>query len=472
VSKDLKRGSSFLRATSSATVLWHCVQIVAATLVTLQPELVAAKQTNVLLIVSDDHHWADYGFMGHEHVRTPHLDRLARESRLFPRGYVTSSLCCPSLATIITGRYPHQHLITCNDPPEQRGVGRNTPDGRRLFINGRERMNVHLEQTPTLPAMLAQSGYESFQTGKWWQGHFRRGGFTQGMTRGDRHGDEGLSIGRTSMQPIYDFVSHCRNDAKPFLVWYAPMLPHDPHDPSPDIVEHYAQCTQSKHIARYWGNIERFDRTVGDLLDFLDRENLSKETLVVYVTDNGWIQSMDKPGFAPRSKLSPYDGGLRTPIMLRQPGTITAGRSEAHVSSIDLAPTILAACGISPPPSLMGVNLLDESKVTAREEIFGECFTHTAIDLEHPEENLMWRWMVRGQWKLIVPATADGNVHQSAAKRWEARLVDPSSLEKFENAVVELYNIAADPEEKENCAVSHPDLVSDLRKRLDAWWKP
>lgn len=238
-----------MRATSSATVLWHCVQIVAATLVTLQPELVAAKQTNVLLIVSDDHHWADYGFMGHEHVRTPHLDRLARESRLFPRGYVTSSLCCPSLATIITGRYPHQHLITCNDPPEQRGVGRNTPDGRRLFIDGRERMNVHLEQTPTLPAMLAQSGYESFQTGKWWQGHFRRGGFTQGMTRGDRHGDEGLSIGRTSMQPIYDFVSHCRNDAKPFLVWYAPMLPHDPHDPSPDIVEHYAQCTQSKHRA-------------------------------------------------------------------------------------------------------------------------------------------------------------------------------------------------------------------------------
>ena len=70
---------------------------------------------NVVLIISDDQGATDYGFMGHAHVRTPHLDRLAAESLTFPRGFVTTSLCCPSLATIITGLYPHQHRITGND---------------------------------------------------------------------------------------------------------------------------------------------------------------------------------------------------------------------------------------------------------------------------------------------------------------------------------------------------------------------
>ena len=79
---------------------------------------------NVVLILSDDQHWSDYGFMGHEHLQTPALDRLASESLVFRRGYVPFSLCCPSLASLITGRYPHEHLIVGNDPPEAHGVSR------------------------------------------------------------------------------------------------------------------------------------------------------------------------------------------------------------------------------------------------------------------------------------------------------------------------------------------------------------
>ena len=75
-----------------------------------------AAPPNVILIVSDDQHWGDYGFMGHPQIRTPNLDKLAREGLTFHRGYVTSSLCCPSLVSIITGRYPHEHRITSNDP--------------------------------------------------------------------------------------------------------------------------------------------------------------------------------------------------------------------------------------------------------------------------------------------------------------------------------------------------------------------
>jgi len=428
----------------------------------------AAPPTNVVLIVSDDQHWRDYGFMGHEHLRTPHLDRLARESLVFPRGYVTSSLCCPSLAALITGRYPHQTGIVGNDPPGTDGP-RTTPAAKAAFAAGREAMNRKLDAFPTLPTLLAGAGYDSLQTGKWWQGDYRRGGFTAGMTRGERHGDDGLAIGRKTMAPIEEFVRATRSAGKPFFVWYAPMLPHDPHDPPAELVEHYRGLTPSVHVARYWGNVERFDRTVGDLLAFLDREGLAADTLVVYVTDNGWIQSPDTPRFAPRSKLSPYDGGLRTPIMLRQPGRIAPGSCPTPVSSVDILPTVLAACGVAAPAGLPGVDLLDPAAVAARKEVFGECFTHTLVDADDPARSLLWRFVVRDRWKLIVPVSAD---RPAATVPPEGRNVDDESRGRLARGQIELYDVAADPLEGTDVAAGHPEVVRELRGALDAWWNP
>jgi arylsulfatase A-like enzyme len=457
----------------SAPAGWLCALAVAVvgwtTARAAEQPAATARPRNVVLIISDDQHWSDYGFMQHPHLRTPHLDRLARESLVYRRGYVTSSLCCPSLASIITGRYPHEHRIVGNDPPDVPGAARNSPEGRQAFEAGRERMNQHLAEWPTLPQLLAAQGYQSLQTGKWWQGHFSRGGFSDGMTKGSRHGDDGLAIGRKTMQPIFDFVGRCRQANKPFLVWYAPMLPHDPHDPAQELVDHYSSKTDSIHLAKYWGNVERFDRSVGDLLDYLDREQLSKDTLVVYVTDNGWIQNRDAPRFAPRSKLSPYDGGLRTPIMLRQPGVIQPRMSDAPASSIDIVPTVLAACDAKPPAGLPGVNLLDEPAVAARKQVFGECFTHTLVDLDDPARSLLWRWTVRGNWKLIVPATADGPGAFPTGEGWR---VDPESRQKYEQGEVELFDVAADPDEMKNVAAAHPEIVRELRQSLDAWWNP
>ncbi len=118
--------------------------------------------------------------------------------------------CCPSLASIITGLYPHQHKVTSNDPPLPPGMAARDFHASDAFRRGRERMNAHLDAVPTLPRMLGKLGYVSLQTGKWWQGDFRHGGFTEGMTHGDRHGDEGLDIGRKTMQPIYDFIATAR----------------------------------------------------------------------------------------------------------------------------------------------------------------------------------------------------------------------------------------------------------------------
>ncbi len=425
---------------------------------------VSAAQPNVVLILSDDQHWGDYGFMGHEHLRTPAIDRLAAESLVFTRGYVTSSLCCPSLASLITGRYPHEHKIVGNDPPGARSG--------KTFEDGRETMTRHLEAWPTLPKLLGQHGYKSLQTGKWWQGNFKRGGFDEGMTKGQRHGDEGLSIGRKSMEPLYDFVKRCRADEKPFFVWYAPMLPHDPHDPPAGLVEHYASKTDSIHVARYWGNVERFDNTVGDLLDFLDKEKLSADTLVVYVTDNGWIQNRDRPKYAPRSKCSPYDGGLRTPIMLRQPGTIAPATSDALASSLDILPTMLAACGVPAPDGLPGLNLLDAEKVAARKQIFGECYTHTLVDLEDPAQSLMWRWTVRRDgdhlWKLVEPVTARSG--GGKVPKVEEHRLDADDRARYERGDVELFDVGVDPAESKNLVASHAKVVKELQASLDAWW--
>jgi len=256
---------------------------------------------NVVLILSDDQHWRDYGFMGHEHLQTPALDRLASESLVFSRGYVPTSLCCPSLASLITGRYPHEHLIVGNDPPTH-GIHRRSPEGQKLFEAGREEMTERFSKWPTLPKLLGEHGYRSLQTGKWWQGHFSRGGFDEGMTEGSRHGDQGLAIGRKTMQPVFDFIDRCSDAEQPFFVWYAPMLPHSPHDPEKSFVEHYESKADSIHIAKYWGNVERFDTTVGNLIDHLDTKGLSENTLVLYVCDNGWITNPENGKYAGKSK--------------------------------------------------------------------------------------------------------------------------------------------------------------------------
>lgn len=409
----------------------------------LGPAAAAAPVPNVVMIISDDQGWGDFGFMGHPVIRTPNLDRLASQSLVFTRGYVPSSLCRPSLATLVTGLYPHQHGITSNDPPG--GLP------RLEMLRQRRQQIAHIDRVPTLPRMLAGRGYVSLQTGKWWEGHYSRGGFSSGMTHGDpqrggRHGDAGLKIGREGLKPIFEFVDTAGD--RPFFIWYAPFLPHSPHNPPKALLEKYTPKTDSIHVARYWAMCEWFDQTCGELLGYLDRKGLAENTLVLFVVDNGWIQRGDSAGYAPRSKRSPYDGGTRTPIMLRWPKRIRPKMDrQTPVISIDLAPTILAACGLEPGPDMQGLNLLDGRSLAGRRAIFGEIFTHNAVDIREPASSLMYRWCVEGRWKLIVPQPS--NVPGGSA---------------------ELYDLLADPREKRNLAAAQPDRLKELRSRIDAWW--
>ena len=266
-----------------------------------------AQTPNIVLIISDDQAWTDYGFMGHGEIKTPNLDKLASQSLTFTRGYVPTSLCRPSLASIITGLYPAQHHISGND------VALGTPNRKATVA----RLKGKIKSLDTLPRLLAGKGYLSLQTGKWWEGSYADGGFTHGMTHGDRdrggrHGDEGLKIGREGLQPIYDFMEEA--GAKPFFVWYAPFLPHTPHNPPKRILEKYELDGRPPALAKYYAMCEWFDETCGELVDHIDEKGLSENTIVIYVTDNGWIQrtyqtevpeKWNKP-FAPGSKQSPF----------------------------------------------------------------------------------------------------------------------------------------------------------------------
>jgi arylsulfatase A-like enzyme len=301
--------------------------------------------------------------------------------------------------------------------------------------------------------MLAPAGYTSFQAGKWWEGHACRcGGFTAAMTHGDparggRHGDDGLAIGRQGLKPVTDFIDQAAAAKKPFFVWYAPMMPHTPHTPPERLLAKYRGKTPSAFVAKYWAMCEWFDETVGDLLGHLDRAKLAESTLVVYLHDNGWIQDPDKNNFAAKSKRSPYDGGLRTPIILRWPGRVPPGERDTLASSIDLVPTALTAAGVKLPPELPGKNLLDAAALTGRDAVFGAIFEHNAIDIRKPAANLQYRWVVVGPRKLIVP-----NPARVPAGR------------------PELYDLAADPTETRDLAASAPADLARLRARLDAWW--
>ena len=427
----------------------------ALTLALLLTPPAAAAPPNVVMIVGDDQGWTDYGFMGHEHVKTPHLDKLARESIVFKRGYVPSSLCRASLATMITGLYPHQHKITSNDPPLPKGLLAAQANKDAGYLKLREQMVATFEQSPDLPKLLAKEGCVSLQVGKWWEGNACRcGGFTEGMTHGDpakggRHGDEGLKIGRQGVQPVFDFLDKAKSEKKPFFVWYAPMMPHQPHNPPARLFDKYKNKTKSEFVAKYWAMCEWFDETIGEVLAKLEKSGLAENTIVIYLHDNGWIQEENAANFGPKSKRSQYDGGLRTPILIKWPGHVKAGESDRLASSLDLAPTILHAVGAKPTKDMQGINLLDTKSVAARDTVFGEIFEHNAIDITKPAANLDYRWVVDGHWKLIVPY--DVNI---------------------KNAKPELYDLTKDPTEKTNLAENHPEKVTELNKKLDSWWKP
>lgn len=464
-----------------------CIGPAVVASVVLTGPLRADVRPNVVMILADDQTYSDFGFMGNELVRTPHIDRLAERSARYVNGYVPSSVCRPSLATLLTGLYPHEHGIHFNHPPP--GNSRLNKMASGDYYAARAEAERLFARNRRLPEILARHGYDSLQTGKFWEGHWRNGGFTEGMTTGraagvpgcwDKtlpdgvtvahgNGDIGLIIGRVTMEPIVEFLDgHAGPDAAPFLLWYAPVLPHEPHDAAQKYVDLCADNPQvPRQFVRYYANCTWFDDTIGTLMKLLEERGLVKNTLVVFVSDNGWTPSTVEhptyPGFDvdERSKRSPFERGSRTPILLRWDGHIKPATYEEPCSSVDVVPTILSALdlaqeakgmsGIDLMPSARGETPLDPDR-----PVFGEVYPGDASGLGDPAADIAYRWVRRGPWKLIVPHSRNGR------PAWGGYLKEAA-----------LYDVLNDSEEHADVILSSENagVVAELRDLLDGWWR-
>ncbi len=412
--------------------------------------ITAAERPNVVFLLSDDQGWDDYGFMNHPHVKTPHLDQLAGEGLLYERGYVTAPLCRPSLASLATGLYPHQTGIRGNDPVMPAGAKptRKNPGDKELWAKMRKRMTAPFAKNPSFIQQLKANGYATLQTGKWWEGNPLNHGFTEAMTHGDvsrggRHGDEGLKIGRETMQPIYDFVDKAQAVDQPFFIWYGVFLPHSPHDAPDRLYLKYKDLAPNEATARYWANIDWFDETCGQLIEHLKKEGLYDNTLFVYSCDNGWVPNPDRVGKYVRSKRDPVEAGIRTPIFLTHKNSISPRRdAKTLASNIDIAPTILRACGIEPDAAMPGLDLRDTKALNSRGSVYVDVYEHD----------------------MNLDALADLNSHLTARvviHGWDKLIARPNAKE--------LYDLKHDPDDRRDLASQHPDKVEKLSASIDKW---
>ena len=415
----------------------------------------AEKKPNILFLLSDDQAWGDYSFMGHPHIETPAIDKLAASGLTFQRGYTPVPLCRPSLASILTGLHPHQHGITGNDlaiPDDSEATSnrRDNPELAPLYSQLTAQWRTH----PNWVRSLKESGYRSLQTGKWWEGRpVEDGDFTQGMTigtpdKGGRHGDAGLAIGRDGIKPIKDFITESGD--QPWFVWYGVFLPHTPHNPPQALLDKYLQRTDNPNIAAYWACCEWLDNTIAELMTFLEESGELENTLIIYTCDNGWIQDPEKLNrFAPKSKRTVYEGGVRTPIIFSWKDQIVPRMDSLNLATnLDIWPTAAALCDTPLPEGLSGINLTDFAQVEDRKAIFGASYEHDIVDPSLPLRSLKNRYIIEGDWKLIAP----------------------NHLVRGASAKPELYNLARDPYEKKDIASKNPLFVKDLTEKLNAWW--
>ncbi|MGB0259489.1 MAG: sulfatase-like hydrolase/transferase, partial [Coraliomargarita sp.] len=360
----------------------------------------------------------------------------------------------PSLASLVSGVYPHQNGIRGNDPVPPKGLSKGilkkpgNEAQKAQWVDMRNRMTAPMANAPSMVQLLKQNGYATLQTGKWWEGNPLDHGFTDAMTHGDprrggRHGDQGLLIGRKTMQPFVDFVAKAQQNDQPFFVWYGVFLPHTPHNAPERFVNKYKDIAPDESTAKYWANVDWFDETCGELVDHLKEQGLYENTIFVYTCDNGWLPDPERVGREMRSKREPTEMGIRTPIFVTHANSIKPQReTEILASNIDVATTILLACGITPPDTMSGLDLRDSKALAKRDRIFVDVYAHDSnLDqLDDLDSGLTARVVIDGWDKLIARPDAK-----------------------------EYYDLKNDPDDRNDIAAQNPEKVERLSKLIDEW---
>ena len=433
---------TLLRISGSIFVLFFAL-IPAAFLNSREPATPA--QPNLIILFSDDAGYADFGFQGSRKFRTPRLDELAQSGVRFTSGYVTASVCSPSRAGMLTGRYQQRFGHELNLPGRADPA---VPDSARgLPLTER-----------TIADLLKEAGYTTGLIGKWHLGledHFHptRRGFDEFF--GMRRGSGPYFTGRNNtiesgMTPVpadsldyltdefgdqaVDFIE--RHQDEPFFLFLSFNAPHTPMHAREDYLAEDGPRFQTPVRSKNAAMTRSLDENIGKVLDKLEQLGLRENTLIVYANDNGGAMPYNGSLNAPLrgAKGTALEGGNRVPFLISWPGTIPAGAVfDEPVSTLDILPSFMAAAGADLPTDRTydGVDLLPFLTGTVEGA---------------PHDTLFWKM----QWGAAVRAGDWKLVRTPRQEYW-------------------LFNLSEDISESNNLAVEEPEITSALRRSLEAW---
>jgi len=424
-------------------------------------EAASSRLPNIVFILADDLGWGDLGCYGHTRLKPPRLDRLAREGALFTQFYVNASVCSPSRCAFMTGQYPARHRIHGHyaDPKQ------NADRGMSNWLD---------PNVPNVASLLKSAGYATAHFGKW---HLGAGagapkptayGFDEARTMVSV--DPGWSEppatfwAKSTAAFVDEAIRFIRaNKDRPFYVNVWTLVPHAPLNPTDDQMKPYERFSWGHGVHHksaetiFYASVSDLDHQVGRLLDELNTLKLADKTLVVFSSDNGpediHITNAGHSGVGSAGpfrgrKRSLYEGGIRTPFIVRWPGHVPAGRldHDSVVAGVDLLPTLCGLVGAKLPPT----HALDGEDV-------GDILQGHSRPRKTP---LMWEWRfhVFGEpfHRSPILAIREGD--------WKL-LMNP------DRSRIELYDIPRDPTQLNNAADKHPEIVQRLADRVLAWQK-
>lgn len=410
------------------------------------------ERPNIVLILADDLALGDLASRNGGISRTPNLERLQSESVRLTQAYSASCVCAPARAALLTGRYPHRTgVVTLN-------MNR-YPDLTRLK-----------RDETTIADVLGANGYATGLIGKWHCGH---GSEYHPLKRGFQEfegfsGSQDLSYFRYTLdvggrEVLVDdqyltedltrrAIAFVRRHAeRPFFLHLAHYAPHRPLEAPADLIQFYRNRGLDESTATIYAMIEVLDRGIGELLQELERRNLSRRTLVIFASDNGPdpIPGQRFNEMRRGMKYEIYEGGIRVPLFVRWAGKLKPEERSQIAHFIDLFPTLIDVCGIDHRPGLPidGVSL--------RDVLFD--------DAQLASRQLFWQWnrgtpnythnaAVRdGQWKLVRPYVTRNIPKQDSQER---------SV---------LFDITQSPLESDDAASNHADRTITLQQALTEW---
>jgi arylsulfatase A-like enzyme len=419
------------------------IRLAAAALLLLGAQ---AAPPNVVLIITDDQGYGDLGVHGNDRIQTPHLDKLAKEGVQLTSFHVMP-VCSPTRACLMTGRYNYRTGVV------------DTFIGRSL---------MHPEEF-TLAEMLGAAGYRTGIFGKWHLGdnHPLRAidqGFQEALTLkgggigqpsdppgGDHYQDPTLyRNGKPEKTKGYvtdlltdgaiDFIA--RNRERRFFTYIAYNAPHGPLEVPAGYLDRYKDLPDT--TARVYAMVNNIDDNIGRLLAKLDELKLAENTLFVFITDNGPQQPRYNAGMR-GLKGTVFEGGIRVPCFVRWPAALKGARTVDRVAAhIDLAPTILEACGAKAPEGVRidGASLLPLLR---------------GDKVEWPDRTLYFQWH-RGD------APEMGRACAAVSQRWKWIRQQPGQPAM-------LFDLQADPGEKTDLASAQAQVAADMQSRYEAWFK-